>query len=396
MLLAEANEMLTNTIIPFWKRLRDSRYGGFCGWVGFDLKANPKAVKGCILNSRILWFFSSAALLFKRSDLRQEAEHAYSFLKNACLDREYGGVYWSVNYDGTVHDDTKHTYNQAFAIYALAAYYRLTADREALQTAYEIYRLIERRCTDEDGYLESFDRSFHPVPNEKLSENGVLAEKTMNTLLHVFEGYSGLYEADHSKDVGESMRRILSIFMAKVYNPVLKRQEVFFDRHMNPILDLHSYGHDIEASWLLDWGCGLLGDEKLSQKISSVTAELADQIYHTAYHKHSLWNECDRGVENRMRIWWVQAEAVVGFLNAYQKMPARTEYLRAAADVWNFIETKIKDPRPGSEWFWQVDNDGSPDRTKPIVEPWKCPYHNGRMCFEILRRGVDAELNTIE
>lgn len=391
MLLAEANEMLTKTIIPFWKNLHDSEYGGYYGWMDFNLKVNQKAIKGCILNSRILWFFSTAALFFKRDDLKTEAEHAYHFLKNYCLDKQYGGVYWSVNFDGTINDSTKHTYNQAFAIYALSAYYRLTSDEEALKTAYGIYHIIEERCTDEVGYLEAFDRSFHPVSNEKLSENGVLAEKTMNTLLHVFEGYSGLYEATHDAAVGKSMRRILDIFINKVYNPEKRRQEVFFDKNYNTLLDLHSYGHDIETSWLMDWGCGLLEDEQLSKKISGITSELADQIYRTAYHKHSLWNECDRGVENKMRIWWIQAETVIGFLNAYQKSPERKEYLQATVDVWNYIKTKMQDPRPGSEWFWQVDDNGCPDQQKPIVEPWKCPYHNGRMCFEILRRHIDAE-----
>lgn len=391
MLLSEASQMLTETIIPFWKNLHDGENGGYYGWMDFDLNLNKKAVKGCILNSRILWFFSTAAMVLKRDDLKAEAEHAYEFLQSVCLDHTYGGVFWSVHYDGSICDDTKHTYNQAFAIYALSAYYRLTGNPEALETAREIYHIIEERCTDDVGYLEAFDRSFHPVSNEKLSENGVLAEKTMNTLLHVFECYSGLYEAAHDADVAKSMRRILDIFIHKVYNPEKKRQEVFFDKSMNSILDLHSYGHDIETSWLMDWGCGLLGDEKLSKEISDITSALASQIYRTAYHKHSVWNECDRGVENKMRVWWVQAESVIGFLNAYQKHPEHVEYLRAAVDVWNYIQTKLKDPRPGSEWFWQVDDDGNPDRQKPIVEPWKCPYHNGRLCFEILRRNVDAE-----
>jgi mannobiose 2-epimerase len=391
MLLAEAKQMLNDMIIPFWKNLHDSKNGGYFGWMDFDLNVNQQAVKGCILNSRILWFFSAAALALKRDDLKREAEHAYAFLKKAYLDREYGGVYWSVNYDGTVCDDTKHTYNQAFAIYALSAYYRLTLDREALAIAYDIYHIIENRCTDDIGYLEAQDRSFHPIPNDKLSENGVLAEKTMNTLLHVFEGYSGLYEVTRDEEVGRSMRRILDIFCKKVYNPEKKRQEVFFDRYMNPILDLHSYGHDIETSWLMDWGCGLLGDESLSKKIAEINNQLADNIYHTAYHNHSVWNECDRGVENKMRVWWVQAESVLGFLNAYQKNPQRTEYLRAAVDIWNYIKTTVKDPRPGSEWFWQVDDNGNPDRQKPLVEPWKCPYHNGRLCLEILRRQIDDE-----
>lgn len=390
MLLNEVTSMFTDNLIPFWKSLHDDEFGGYYGWMNFDLDVDKKAEKGCILNSRILWFFSSAAMTLKQSDLLEEATHAYSFLKNYCLDSENGGVYWSVNFDGTVSDSTKHTYNQAFAIYALSTYYEASGDHEALEIARSLYRLIEQHCTDELGYLEAFDRRFHPASNEKLSENGVLAEKTMNTLLHVFEGYAGLYQAAGDVDVGQSMRHILQIFEAKVYNPEKRRQEVFFDRKMNSLLDLHSYGHDIETSWLLDWGCGLLGDDELTKRISSISSALAQQIYHTAFHKNSVWNECECGVENKSRIWWVQAESVVGFLNEYQKAPFHTEYLQAAVDVWNYIKEKMVDSRPGSEWFWELDDDGKPTSRKPIVEPWKCPYHNGRMCLEVIRRNIDA------
>lgn len=221
-------------------------------------------------------------------------------------------------------------------------------------------------------------------------KEGKVAEKTMNTLLHVFEGYSGLYEATQDEDVGKSIRRIISTFLNSVYNPKKHRQEVFFDRNYHSLLDMHSYGHDIETSWLLGWGCGLLKDEELNRKVRAVGLDLAAEIYRTAYHKHSVWNECVNGEDDKTRVWWVQAESVVGFLNAYQKAPEHKEYLRAAEDIWKYIGEKLVDPREGSEWFWQLDDDGNPDRNKPIVEPWKCPYHNGRMCFEIMRRKIDA------
>ncbi|ADU26465.1 N-acylglucosamine 2-epimerase [Ethanoligenens harbinense YUAN-3] len=389
MLLDEVTSALTDNIIPFWKGLRDDAFGGYYGLLDFDLNLDKQAEKGCILNNRILWFFSTAAKALGRSDLLDEARHAYVFLKGNCLDKEYGGIYWSLNYDGSVKDSTKHTYNQAFAIYALSAYYELTRDEEALTLARGLYKMIEAKCTDEIGYLEAFDRSFKPVSNEKLSENGVLADKTMNTLLHVFEGYSGLYQASGDADVGESLRHILETFISKVYNPEKRRQEVFFDRELHSILDLHSYGHDIETSWLMDWGCGLLKDPALTAKLSPITSALAEQIYKTAYHKNSIWNECDRGVENKTRVWWVQAEGILGFLNEYQKS-GRREFLQAAEDVWGYIRTYLVDPRPGSEWFWEVDDDGKPSSKKPIVEPWKCPYHNGRMCLEVIRRNINA------
>lgn len=386
-----AREMLTGQILPFWSRLRDDEFGGFYGYMDYELQLDPKAEKGCILNSRILWFFSEAAALLKDEQAARQADHAFRFLMDHCVDRINGGIYWSLHYDGTPADTTKHTYNQAFAIYALSAYYRLTGNEQALALANELFRIIETRCTDDEGYLEAFTVDWKPESNEKLSENGVMADKTMNTLLHVFEGYAGLYQASPSSPVEQALRRILKIYAEKIYDPKLRRQTVFFDAHYNSLLDLHSYGHDIESSWLIDWGCGLLGDEQLSRSIGAINSVLADEILHTAYRDHSVCNEAENGKVDTTRVWWVQAEAILGFVNAWKKEPQRTEYRDAAADIWHYIETVMVDKRPGSEWFWSVDAQGNPHH-KPIVEPWKCPYHNGRMCMELIRRNPDVQV----
>ena len=214
-----AQEMLNDVILPFWMSLKDPVHGGFYGLVDFDLRVDKTAEKGCILNSRILWFFSEAAMLTGRQDLADCARHAYRFFEEHCYDRENGGVYWSCDFTGRPLDTTKHTYNQAFAIYALSAYYRLTGEPHALERALELFRLIESRCTDAEGYLEAFTVDWKPESNEKLSENGVMADKTMNTLLHVFEGYAGLYQASRDPAVGQAMRRILDIYATRVYSP---------------------------------------------------------------------------------------------------------------------------------------------------------------------------------
>ncbi len=385
MTISQAARDMLSDIITFWKTLRDDTFGGYYGYMSQDLTVDRRAEKGCILNSRILWFFSEAAMLLDREDLRKEADHAYFFLRDHCLDRKNGGVFWSMTYDGQPLDTTKHTYNQGFAIYALSAYHRLTGSAEALSLARDIFQLIETHCTDEVGYLEAFTADWGPESNEKLSENGVMAEKTMNTLLHVFEGYSGLYQATRDKAVGRAMEWILTIYSEKIYSPALRRQLVFFDRNYNSIIDLYSYGHDIESSWLMDWGCGLLGDPALSEKISRINREMAAAVYDAAWNHDSLANECDRGEVNELRIWWVQAETVVGLVHQWQKT-GEEKYRVAAAKTWRFICDHVVDHRPGSEWFWCVDPSGAPVPGKPIVEPWKCPYHNGRMCMELIRR----------
>lgn len=386
MLREQARKMLEERLIPFWLSLRDDTNGGFYGYLDFDLTLDKQAEKGCIQNSRMLWFFSRCAKELRREDCMEAAKHAYHFLREHCIDQVSGGVFWSLTYEGAPFDTTKHTYNQAFAIYALSAYYETSGDPEALGLAEELFRIIEGRCRDEGGYLEAFDQNFCPVSNEKLSENGVMAQRTMNTLLHVFEGYAGLYQVTKSPDVGKAMMEILTIYQEKIYNPELRRQEVFFDHEYHSLIDLHSYGHDIESSWLIDWGCGLLEEPELFKKIQAIDQELAHCIYERAYVDHSVLNECERGKDDTTRVWWVQAEAVLGFLNAWEKEPDFYPFLNAANQIWTYIEEKLVDPRPGSEWFWEVDENGIPSSRKPIVEPWKCPYHNGRLCLEILRR----------
>ena len=386
MMLEEIRNHLTDCIIPFWKKLRDDENGGYYGWVGYDLKVDKKAVKGCILNSRILWFFSNAYTMLKDPSLLKEADHGFAFMKQYCMDKENGGIFWSIRYDGKPEDTTKHTYNQAFAIYALSSYYEASGKEEALDMAKELFHIIEEKCTDEIGYKEAFDKEFHEIENDKLSENGVIAEKTMNTLLHVFEAYTELYRVAKLPEVGERLHWIMETFAHKVYNPELHRQEVFFDKNMKSILDLHSYGHDIETAWLIDRGVEVLGDPKMEELLSPITRDLTAQIYKVAFNGHSLANECEKGVVNTHRIWWVQAETVIGFLNGYQKDPSKKEYLEAAEAEWQFIKDYVIDKRSGSEWYWEVDENGKPYPDRPIVEPWKCPYHNGRMCMEVMKR----------
>ena len=262
MLAKEVKKTLVDSIIPFWMGMKDEEFGGFYGMLDYELRLDKKAEKGCILNSRILWFFSNAYQVLHDEKLLYYAAHAYEFLTKYGIDKINGGVYWSLNYNGTKSDGTKHTYNQAFAIYALSSYYAVTKEKEVLKQAYELFNLIEEKCKDEYGYLESFDEKFRLIKNDKLSENGIIADKTMNTLLHVFEAYTELYRVTRDKQIGARLKDIMDNMTQFVYNPDKRRQEVFFDVKMHSILDLHSYGHDIEAAWLIDRGCELLNGLK--------------------------------------------------------------------------------------------------------------------------------------
>ncbi len=382
----EVEQELKEHIIPFWIGMQDKEFGGYYGMLDIDLNLDKKATKGCILNSRILWFFSNAYLMYKDDAYLAAAKQAYDFLNEYMFDEENGGIYWSVTYDGKPLDTTKHTYNQAFAVYALSSYYDATKNKEALEKAYKLVDIIEGKCCDEGGYLEAFDIYFKPAGNDKLSENGVEAGRTMNTLLHVFEAYTELYRVDKDERIGNRLRWMLDIFVDKMYNPALKRQEVFFDMDYNTLIDLHSYGHDIETAWLIDRGLDVLEDKEYSKKLAPVISTLEENVYRLAFDGNALYNECEKGVNDTKRIWWVQAEAMVGFLNAYIKNPEKIEYMEAVEKIWAYIKEYIIDKRPGSEWLSEVDEAGIPFTKKPIVEPWKCPYHNGRMCLEVVKR----------
>ncbi len=382
----EMREHLAKQIVPFWQNLRDEEFGGYYGYMGPDLAVDKQAEKGCILNSRILWFFSNASMALQDKALLKDAAYAYDFMKKACMDEEFGGVYWSVTYDGKPMDTTKHIYNQAFAVYALSSYYAASGDEEALSLALDLFKIIEEKGFDEGGYKEALDRSFAPAENDKLSENGIIADRTMNTLLHVFEAYTELYRVCAKEEVKEKLLWILDVFKRKIYNPLRHRQEVFFDNNMNSLIDLHSFGHDIETAWLLDRGLDAIGDKELKDSFTDIIADFVAEVYRLAYYNNSLSNESENGVVDKKRVWWVQAESVVGFYNEYQKHPEKTEYREAAEHIWEFIKTYQIDKRNGSEWFMHVDDLGNPETDKPIVEPWKCPYHNGRMCMEMMRR----------
>lgn len=388
-MLEEIKNELTGHIIPFWNKLRDDKNGGFTGFMDSDLNIDEKGEKGVILHSRILWFYSNAYMELKDAALLDNARHAYEFLTECCVDKEYGGVYWSVNYDGSVRDDIKHTYCQAFFIYALASYYRASGDKDALELAYEVLELVEKHSTDDVAYLEKLSRDWKTeLANDELSENGLMADKTMNTVLHLMEAYTELYLADHDPRVLERLKFQLDITYDRIFDKQGSKLLVFFDKGLNVIGNVHSYGHDIEATWLIDRACDAIGDAELSRKFADMNSRIVRNIAEIAYDKPSgsLLNESDNGVVNTWRIWWVQAESVVGFLNAWQRGYGGEEYYEIAKSVWDYIREKIVDKREGGEWFSQVDAEGNYAKFKPTVDPWKCPYHNGRMCLEAIRR----------
>lgn len=381
----ECKAELTGRIIPFWNRLRDNENGGFYGFMDNELNVDKRADKGVILNSRILWFYSAVYMCIGGEELLDNARHAYAFLKDCCVDYDNGGVYWMMTYDGKVSDGMKHTYNQAFAIYALSAYYQACGDKDALALAFRLFDTVEEKCTDDIAYMEAFSADWKLIPNDALSENGLMADKTMNTVLHLIEAYTVLYDASGDERVSGRLMFLLDIAKDKIFDSDNNKLLVFFDRELNVIGDIHSYGHDIEASWLLDRACQVIADKLLEVQWRFIDLRIAENIYDIAFENGAVNNERENDRIDKKRIWWVQAESVVGFVNAYMQGGDR-KFLEAAETVFEWIKKYQADSRENSEWWGEVTFDGKPMQTVDMVNPWKCPYHNGRMCIEILNR----------
>ncbi|UYO04653.1 AGE family epimerase/isomerase [Paenibacillus sp. PSB04] len=379
----------TEHILPFWAGLRDDRHGGYYGEVSVDLQTDTQAPKGGIATARQLWSFSAAYRVTGDEIWASHAKHAYSFLKDRLIDREYGGIYWMVDHEGQPLDTRKHVYAQSFAVYSLSEYSRATGDAEALELARELFGLIEEKGYDTgiQAYKEEFDREWHEQPNEMLSENGINADITMNTTIHVLEGYTTLYRVWPDPRVRSALENLLSMLYNRIYDPEKKRLNVFFDRSWNSLLDLTSFGHDIEASWLIDDAMKAIGSDHADY--AKMVVDIAYQIADTAVSEDgSLMNEQHGDRIDDTRIWWVQAESMVGFYNAYQRT-GDTRFLDLIDRMWTYTKTHIIDSRGGGEWYWSVQADGQPDR-REIAGPWKCPYHNSRFCIEIIERMNEA------
>ncbi len=395
--LAERTESeWRENIAPFWlAHAPDVKRGGFRGLVRDDLSADERADKGVILNSRILWTFSRAHALYREPSFLTMAERAYRYLTRHFLDREHGGVFWTVDCEGRPSDTKKRPYAQAFALYGLAQFYMATGERAALDEALGLFDLLESRARDRahDGYFETFERDWALAADQRLSEVDQDEKKSMNTHLHVLEAYATLARACDDERVRERLRILVEIFLTRVVHPTGSYLTMFFDETWAPQSAHRSFGHDIEASWLLCEAAEVLGDDELSARVRDVSLKMAQSVYERGLDDDGfgLLYEADAGgVTDADKHWWAQAEAVVGFVNAYQ-LGGGDHFLKAAANVWEFIDRHVVD-RENGEWFWKTSRAGVPANDLPKLSQWKCPYHNGRMCFEVgLRLGAGVE-----
>ena len=383
------NEILKKHL-PFWMGIKDEKFGGCFGYMDGRGKIDETADKSVLLVSRCLYFFSEVYTVYPDPQVREIAESYYQYINAHYLDAD-GGIIYSVSFDGKVKDETKNVYFHAFVIYAFMKYYQAFRKKEALKKALKLFYFIEDKFRAKVAYNEQL---YSAARSENMiADKGVKCYKTMNSLLHILESYTPLYRFSGSAAVGAALKRLLLLFNEKIYSPQKGRLEVFFDDDLNSISEYHSYGHDIEASWLLDLAAETLGEEGLIEKTHRMTDHLCSTVYKEGFDGEAVYNEKVNGVLDPDRIWWVQAEAVLGFYKNYERT-GNLRYKETSEKIVDYIFRYIISE--DLDWYWKVDVKNCPDNVLPMVSAWKCPYHSGRMLLEMLRADMSVRKRETE
>ena len=384
------NDQLFGHILPFWcGPALDHEQGGWMGWLSNDLKPDRTRPKGLIVNSRILWAFSAVYRARPETLLRQLADRASDFCANRFWDGQFGGAFWQLDDTGRVLDDSKKIYGQAFYIYALAEYHQAFGAPAALERAVELFELIERHAHDSQngGYWEVRRRDWSEAgADARLSEKDMNEKKSMNNHLHVLEAYTNLYRVWKDWRVEQRLRELIVLFRQRILDARTHHLHHFFNEAWRVRSDTYTFGHDIEASWLLCEAAGVLGDAALLKDVRGTALHMADTALNEGVAEDgSLCYEGKGGqIIDQGKECWPQAEAVIGFLNAFQ-FSGDEKYLEASLRVWDFIEQHLVD-RVHGEWFWRITPEGLVDAALPKVSEWKGPYHGSRACLETLHR----------
>lgn len=386
----EVQDVLQTNILPFWlDKMIDRENRGFYGRIDGHGVLHPDAEKGAILNARILWTFSAAYRVLKRPEYLAAATRAKDYILEHFYDKEFGGIYWSLDYLGRPKDTKKQFYAIGFAIYGLSEYARATADREALDYAIRLFECIEQHSLDrkDNGYIEACTREWGKIEDMRLSDFDANYPKSQNTHLHIIEPYTNLFRIWKDERLEKALRNLINIFTDKILNPETHHLDLFFDNDWTRGAGhLESYGHDIECSWLMHEAALVLGDEEVLRKVEPIVKLVAKASEKGLNADGSMVHEAnvDTGHVDDDLHWWVQAEAVVGFFNIYQYF-GDEQALEKATHCWQYIKQNLIDNENG-EWYWSRHADGTLNLEDDKAGFWKCPYHNGRMCLELIER----------
>jgi cellobiose epimerase len=385
-LKGELEKELGNILHYWMHNAVDEQCGGFYGKINNYNIVDINAPKGLVLNARILWAFSAAYNHTNAKQYLTIAGRAWQFLMNHFLDKQYGGFYWSIGKDGNIIEEKKQVYGIAFCLYGFSEYYKATNNIKALQQAKDCYTCIEQYSFDKDkgGYLEAFTRNWEPIRDLRLSAKDANEKKTMNTHLHVLEAYTNLYRVWNDEKLRNSIKQLLENFIDHIINNNTGHLHLFFDEDWQVKGDIVSYGHDIEAAWLLLEAAEIISDDELIEKLKNLSIKMAVAAAKGLDIDGGLWYEMEHDKLVGQKHSWPQAEAMVGFFNAWQ-LTGDKKYLQYVLNNWQFIQQYILDKENG-EWFWGVNRDHTIMEEQDKAGFWKCPYHNSRACMEISKR----------
>jgi len=379
---------LHGNLLPFWiAHTVDETHGGFYGALTNDLQILNDEPRSAVLYARILWTYAAAYRRYPEERSLIMARRAYDYLFSCFRDLEYGGVYWQVDRTGRALEDRKHVYAQAFAIYGLSEYYRATGEPGSLKLARDLFHLIDAFSYDSlhGGNIEALNRTWGALADMRLSLKEPLCRKSMNTLLHLMEAYTNLLRIWDDEHLKARQRDLIEIFLERIIDPRTHHFHLFFNDDWTTLPDVVSYGHDIEGSWLLVEAAEVLGDPMLFARARVAAQEMAEAVFREGLDPDgSLRYESGTHPAATDKHWWAQAEAMVGFYNAYQ-LSGRPDFARASARVWDYIQEKMVDRKHG-EWFKVLNQAGQPYLDHVKTGPWECPYHHSRACFEMLDR----------
>lgn len=377
-----------SAILGFWQQHTiDDTFGGFYGRLDNTNNIFADAPKGSVLNSRILWTFSAAYNLIGNNEYLNTARRAFEYTRDNFIDKVNGGVYWSVDFKGSPLDTKKQVYALSFAMYGLSEYFLAAKDQTAKEAAIELYHLIVRHSYDaiNGGYIEALSADWKEIKDLRLSKKDANEKKSMNTHLHVLEAFANLYRIWPHEELKNSIQELINIFLEHIIDKNNHHLILFFDEKWNVKSNIISYGHDVEAAWLIQEAAEIKGDSDLTTKVKMQSVQIANSAAEGLDKDGGLWYEYDVNESRliREKHWWPQAEGMVGFFNAWQ-ITGNQNYLERSLQSWQFIKSHILDTKNG-EWFWGV-NENYDVMNEDKVGIWKCPYHNSRACIELIKR----------
>ena len=379
---------LYENILPFWMaNAPDRENGGFVGGITNDLAIRNDIPRTAVSCTRFLWTFSHAFLATGEHDYLKISHRAYQYLTNTFWDQQYGGLFWSVDIHGQAVGTRKHSYAQAFGIYGLSEYFKATQRAESLELAHDLFELLESHAFDPSygGYSEGRTQDWLPTSDMRLGKDDLNCHKSMNTMLHILEAYTNLVQISDNSEVKDQLINLIRIFQTRIIGPS-GHFLLYFDQDWSPLSDHFSYGHDIEGSWLLAEAADVTGSHKLIRSVATSALHLAEAVLRDGIRADGaiIHEATPEKVINPNIEWWPQAEAVVGFYNAYQ-LTTKEEYRTAAENAWQFICTYLVDTQFGG-WIKRLLPDRTIDNTSLKAGPWEGPYHESRMCFEMAKR----------